>query len=335
MSGILSQTEQASFKYPSKIGFFSPLAGVGVDCGYGYAAVQLILSWQRQGVPVWTADREAPVAFNFGQPHFYEQIRGALNIGYTPWESTKVPDSWVKEMNKMDEIWTTCEANAEWYRDGGIEVPVKVLHHGINRNHFPIKKRKIGEDGVFKFLHIGEPTPRKGGKLVYEVFCEEFADNPRVSLTLKGSPRFDVECENVIVIDEKLSQAEMTELYLNHHAMIYPTSGEGFGFIPFQAAMTGMPTAVTNWSGPLDYMEYCFPIRVDDLVMADYDPHEGLWAKPSKESVRDLMTSFVSNPSYYFHTCYMAAQQDSYWQWDNLGIGALKNMTKSLKTLPI
>lgn len=97
----------------SKIGFFSPLAGVGVDCGYGYAAVELIKAWQRQGVPVWTADKDAPVCFNFGQPHFYERVEGKLNIGYTPWESTGVPRAWIPKFNLMDEVWTTCEANAD------------------------------------------------------------------------------------------------------------------------------------------------------------------------------------------------------------------------------
>lgn len=318
-----------------KIGFFSPLAGVGTDCGYGYAAVELITAWQRHGVPVWSFDREAPVVFNFGQPHFYERVEGKLNIGYTPWESSKVPESWLLYMSQMDEIWTTCQLNKEWYEDAGLTVPVKVLHHGVNPNHYPPVKRTVPEDGVVKFLHIGEPSPRKGGATAFRVFKETFGDRGDVHLTLKGRPRFKVDEPNVSVIADKLSQEEMSELYQDHHALIYPTNGEGFGFIPFQGAASGMPTFVTNWSGPEDYMRYCWPIRVEELVEPDYEPHEGLWAKPSDTSLSLWMGSIAARQDRYFdiaHKKALALHAD--WSWDKIGQDALEMMISSLNGLP-
>lgn len=314
-----------------KIGFFSPLSGVGKECGYGYAAYELITAWQRMGIPVWAYDREAPVAFNFGQPHFYERVKGKLNIGYTPWESNHVPEAWIKYMNLMDEIWTPCEANADWYRDAGVEVPVRVLHHGLNRNHFPLVKRVKRDDEPFKFLHIGEPAQRKGGQMAYEVFRDVFGDRDDVHLTLKGKPRFDVEGDNVTVIRTMLDMPELTQLHLDNHFMIYPTNGEGFGFIPFQGAATGMPTAVTNWSGPVDYMDHCYPIEVEALVEPDYIPHEGLWALPSRESLGNWMESFIKHPHTYFTDAYLKSQDmDAYWSWDNIAKTAVEFITDSL-----
>lgn len=319
----------------SKIGFFSPLAGVGTDCGYGYAAVELITSWQRQGVPVWTSDSDAPVIFNFGQPHFYERVEGKLNIGYTPWESNMVPKSWVRSMNRMDEVWATCEENAKWYRDAGVKVPVRVLHHGVNRSHYPIRKRRITEGEPFRFLHIGEPTPRKGGEVAYRVFRSTFGDSSRVHLTLKGKPHFKVVGSNVSVIEDRLDQEGMTKLYLDHHSLIYPTNGEGFGFIPFNGAATGMPTAVTNWSAPVDYMRYCFPITVEDMVVPDYEPHVGQWAKPDEENLAMWMNYFVKSPNYYFTKAHrLATTMDAKWSWDAIGKRALEMMTDSLNRLP-
>lgn len=334
MDGILMRNLQLPSKRPSKIGFFSPLAGAGTNMGYGYAAVELIKSWQRMGIPVWTSDREAPVAFNFGQPHFYERVEGALNIGYTPWESTGVPRSWIQYMNKMDEIWTTCNANAEWYRNSGVRVPVRVLPHGINREHYPLKRRTRSDDGVVNLLHIGEPTPRKGGRLVYEAFAELFANDPRASLTIKGTPRtfeVDPDIQNITVISERLNQEDMRDLYLNHDAMIYPTNGEGFGLIPFQAAATGMPTAVTNWSGPMDYMSLCYPIKVEKLIKADYAPHEGMWAKPCEVSLRLWMQGFVESPNYFFSNAYRKAHRmHEKWSWDQIGKLAVEYISSSL-----
>lgn len=329
----MQQLKQNYLPWLDKIGFFSPLAGVGTDCGYGYAAVELIHSWQRAGIPVWAYDREAPVIFNFGQPHYYEWVPGKLNIGYTPWESSKVPESWLQNMNQMDEIWTTCELNKEWY-ESVLDIPVKVLPHGINGEHYPATKRYIEDGEPFRFLHIGEPSPRKGGATAFKVFKETFGDRTDVHLTLKGRPRFKVDEPNVSVIKDRYTQEEMTELYASHHACIYPTNGEGFGFIPFQAIATGMPTAVTNWSGPEDYIHYCWPIEVEALVEPDYEPHEGLWAKPSEKSLSYFMQHVVENADDHFMLAYESGLLlHADWSWDAIGQVALENMTQSLKSM--
>jgi glycosyltransferase involved in cell wall biosynthesis len=330
MSGILMQ----NYERLSKIGFFSPLNGVGVDCGYGYAAVELIKAWQRQGIPVWSHDREAPIVFNMGQPHFYERVEGAVNIAYTPWESTDVPKSWIVEMNKMDYMLTTCKQNADSFIAAGLKPSISVLPHGINRSHYPLKKRTL--DGPFKFLHIGGDAPRKGAELLLDVFTDKFSENDDVQLTLKsGSVNKSLKSrtlpKNVIVIQDKYNQSEMTQLYLDHHGMIYPTKGEGFGLIPFQAAATGMPTAVTEWGGALEYIKLCYPIRVRGLVEADYEPHIGLWADPDPDSVALWMDYFVNSPHYYFSNAYRKAHlMDRNWSWDAIAKDSLMIMSQLL-----
>jgi glycosyltransferase involved in cell wall biosynthesis len=310
---------------------------VGVDCGYGYAAVELIKAWQRMGIPVWSHDDDAPVAFNFGQVHLYQRSPGKFNIGYTPWESTGIPAGWVAGMNKMDEIWTPCEANAQWYRDAGVEVPVFVLPHGFNPDHFPLERRQV--EPVFKFLHIGNPTTRKGGAVAYRVFKDMFGDDPRYHLTLKGKTKFKVYGNNVTVIDEKLPQEELRQLYLDHHCMVYPTNGEGFGFIPFQAAATGMPAIVTDWSGPQDYMDFCIPLRVEKLVSAEDEypvhPHLGLWAKPDEQHLGELMQKVASQREYNFLRHYeLGKKMREHWTWDSVAKLAVERMTESLNKLP-
>lgn len=333
ISGTTAQLKKNS-RALDKIGFFSPLAGVGTDCGYGYAAVELITAWQRMGIPVWAYDRDAPVIFNFGQPHFYERVEGKLNIGYTPWESNKVPESWVMYMNLMDEIWTPCQANKEWYIDAGVDVPVKVLPHGVNPEHYPLRRRNENVTPI-RFLHIGEPSPRKGGKLAYEVFKDTFGDSSaHATLTLKGKPRFKVHGQNVRVISDRYTQDEMRDLYLDHDAMIYPTNGEGFGFIPFQGAATGMPTLVTNWSGPVDFMKGCYPLPILGLIEPDYEPHEGLWADPDPRYMAQWMVDVVARPWVYFDHAYEKGQyiQDN-WNWDLIANSAIEMMLDSLNKL--
>lgn len=314
----------------SKIGFFSPLSGVGTTCGYGVAAVELIKAWQRQGIPVWAYDREAPVAFNMGQPHFYERVEDALSIGYTPWESSKVPDAWPMYFEMMDEVWTTCEANAEWYR-AVTDVPVKVLHHGFNRSQWPAVRRS--ESPVFRFYHLGGDSPRKGAKRALESFLEAFEGNLEVRLTLKGTKfDFDTDYPNVDVLRDLVSQEELKDIYLNHHAFVYPTQGEGFGLNPFQAAATGMPTLVTDFSGPKDFMEFCWPLEVESMVEADYEPHEGLWAVPSGEAMTQWMLDVVSNQDKFFDEAYeKSLRMDKDWSWDSIALKSLDMMHEALR----
>lgn len=317
-----------------RLGFNGSLMGVGTNCGYGYAAVELITAWQRMNIPVWWGDDESEIAFSFSQPEHYDwQNDSQFKIGYTPWESTRLPPGWVQKMNLMDEVWTTSYACRDWFVANGVTRPVRVLHHGINREHFPSRKRQIGDGEPFKFLHIGEPADRKGGQYVYETFKSVFGGRSDVQLTLKGNPRFEVDCSNVTVISEMLSQEELLQLYYDHHAFLYPSNGEGFGLLPFQAAATGMPTLATDWSGMKDFMEFMWPIRVEKMQEAHYYPHEGLWAIPSMDSMTLWMEYFIDSPNYFFKKAYSKSlRMDKDWTWDQIAQRSVRWFEEGLGT---
>jgi glycosyltransferase involved in cell wall biosynthesis len=75
--------------------------------------------------------------------------------------------------------------------------------------------------------------------------------------------------------------------------MVYPTNGEGFGFIPFDAMATGMPTIVTNLTSCADFADLAIPLR------ATWGPgtgiHLGDWAIPDKDHLRELMLDVYEN----------------------------------------
>lgn len=321
----------------SKIGFFSPLWGTGTDSGYSYAAVELIKAWQKLGIPVWANDTDAPVIFNMGQPHFYERVEGKLNIGYTAWESTEISPSWVANMNRMDEIWAPCQANIDWYKAAGVDVPMKVLPHGINPEHWPIRDMQAppSSDTVYRFLHIGGDAPRKGALMVYDAFKNVFGDDEDVYLTLKGRKfNFNPKGRNITVLNELIPQDSLRSLYQSHHAMVYPTMGEGFGLVPFQAMATGMPTAVTNWSGPADFVHYGWPIDVHYMTTPTYAPHIGQWAQPKYENVCNWMFRFYENRKKYHQLAGMFARQiHEDWTWEQVARTALESLSDSLVSM--
>jgi glycosyltransferase involved in cell wall biosynthesis len=331
ISKKISTLSTSDFSLLSKVGFHGPLLGVGINDGYGYAAIRLIEAIQRLGIPVWYGDTEAPVILNMGQPEFYTHVPGKLNIGYTAWESTEIPRGWLQHMNKMDQIWTMCEEMRARFQEV-LDVPVYVLHHGIDRTDWPTEKRKL--NGPFKFLHVGGHAPRKGAKIVYECFKDLFPENNNdVLMVFKGYSfqEFKPEGKNVVVLRDTLTHLEMIHLYYSCHAMIYPCKGEGFGLVPFQAASSGMPTAVTDWSGPADYIERCFPIGVARMSDCNYEPHLGQWAEPVLYDIEKWMNNFYDFPNIMFDLAFdKSTRNEQYWTWDNQAKLAVEKMISSL-----
>lgn len=76
------------------------------------------------------------VAIHFETPEFYNPQPDRYNIGFTQWETTRIPDTdmhgqprlnWVTQMNRMDEIWTSSTDAKKAFSRSGVTVPVTVM----------------------------------------------------------------------------------------------------------------------------------------------------------------------------------------------------------------
>ena len=300
-----------------QISISTPIVNLKSKNGYGYATKNIVDSLNKLGHDTPFQSPKSPVQLNFSQPNLFKMHRNQYQISYTPWESTVIPEIWKPNLALVDEIWTTSDWCANVFEDNGYK-NVKVFPHGID----PIwssKKRK--DDGVIKFLHIGEPAPRKAGQLVVDAFVKLFADNPNYQLTIKahnnnttriynniidkqiiGLP--DRIYNNIKVITKELSEEELVSLYHQHDVLVYPSYGEGFGFIPLQALATGMPTICTSaWA---HYENLLGPLKLkSDLIDSPWPfPHEGKVFEPNYihllETMRDVAHNFKAYSGYYF-----------------------------------
>ncbi len=168
-------------------------------------------------------------------------------------------------MNRCDEVWATCAFNAWVYKEQGVTRPIRIYKHGLHDVWKNSTKRTVGSK--FRFLHIGEPSERKGGSLTVKTFIETFGNNPDVELTVKCHETstirvYDMFGErvdfskypNIKFVSKEMSDEELVMLMHSHHCLIYPSYGEGFGFIPIQAMATGMPVICTEAWAP--YKEF-------------------------------------------------------------------------------
>jgi hypothetical protein len=300
-----------------QISISTPIVNLKSKNGYGYALKNIVDSLNSLGHETPFQNPKSPVQLNFSQPNYFKMHRDQYQISYTPWESTVIPDAWKTNLAIVDEIWTTSDWCANVFEDNGYK-NVKVFPHGIDPIWHP-KKRQ--DDGVIKFLHIGEPAPRKAGQMVVDAFVKLFADNPKYQLTVKAHNSnttriynniIDKEIiglpqniySNITIITKEYDDNELLKLYNDHDVLVYPSYGEGFGFIPLQALASGMPTICTSaWA---HYEKFLGPLKLkSELIDSPWPfPHEGKVFEPNYlhllETMRDVAHNFKAYSGYYF-----------------------------------
>jgi len=274
--------------------------------GYTNAAVSMITALQEKNTVVMYNNPEIPFHINFCQPYYY-QLSNSYNIGYTPWESTRIPEGWHYNMNICDEIWTTSNFVKDVYINNGISKEIFVIPHGIS-SEYRIIEREL--NNTFNFLHIGGDAKRKNAQLVVDAFLELYEGKEDFKLILKYNKFCFAEAyvngklvqadqhPQIIGIPDIFSNDEIIQLYAKCHCMVYPTSGEGFGMIPFEAMATGMPTIVTNLTGCADFAHYGIPLAAEygdaTFNSHSYATDTGDWAIPDFEELVMHMENVVN-----------------------------------------
>jgi hypothetical protein len=298
------------------ISFATPRVNVANKTGYGYATSCITKSLTDLGHTVYYQDPKPPVQINFAQAFQYKLHRNQYQISYTPWESTQLPESWWPNINYVDEVWTTSDWCANVFESNGLK-NVKVYPHGID----PIWKPKRREDdGVIKFLHVGEPAPRKAGQLVVEAFIKLFGNNPKYQLTIKAWKENSTRIynntidrnivglpnqlySNINIIYDEVEDDELVKIYYDHDVLVYPSYGEGFGFIPLQALATGMPViCVEEWC---HYKKFLGPLSLKSrLIDSPWSILPGQVLEPDYKHLLDLMMdvslNFKAYSGYYY-----------------------------------
>lgn len=279
-------------------------APTGAFMGYGYASVCIIEALQRQRIRVDFMNSEAPVHLSFIQPEWYQVPNyDQYRIGYTPWESSEIPSSWKGLMDQQDEIWTTSTYCQEVFANYGIDSII--IPHGIDPEVFTINERTMTDK--FVFYHAGGPTDRKGGQKVVDAFVELFEDNDSVHLLMKSSgptnarwiDKHDTYHGNagnhprIHVVESDIDVYDMAKLYHRANCFVYPSNGEGFGLLPFQAIATGMPTILTDATGMSDFAKWGIGLKSSPAEGEGL--HLGKWVQPDLDDLREKMLYVYNN----------------------------------------
>jgi glycosyltransferase involved in cell wall biosynthesis len=221
-------------------------------------------------------------------------------VRYAMWETTVIPHWQVQDINRtIALLYVPCRENVKIARANGIEVPVKVLHHGVNPERFPLLERTRSGAEPFVFGCSAVLQHRKGTDVLIRAFMDEFEAHEPVRLALKhaNSHRLDYAPTDprITLARGFFEQHALLEYLRGLDAFVLPSRGEGFGLTGIEAMATGLPLIATNWTGPADYLDPTdtyplrYTLRDTGGLYFGYRRQFGLWAEPDIADLRRLM----------------------------------------------
>lgn len=261
---------------------------------------------------------------------------GTLNIGFTMFETSRIPNSWVENCNQMDAIFVPSTWNKRVFEKSGVKVPVFVVSPGIE-----VKEAKPTQPkDMFSFYSIFQWTPRKSPSELIRAYWGAFTGNDRVELVLKtyrrsterseqnaiakaiGNLRNEVKLSHypkVRVIGNLLTKEEMAKLHYKSHCFVLPHKAEGLGLPHLEAMSFGKPVIATGYSGNMEFMNETnsYPINytlTPVFGMNWFQPwYEGdmLWAEPDLQDLMEKMKFVYNN---YDQALQVGHQARSYLQ---------------------
>lgn len=212
-------------------------------------------------------------------PNEMEPKPGCFNVGVFCWETDRIPDEWVAQLNRMDLILVPCQSNLFAAKKCGVYKPIEIVPYSCDTSKYDkeIAPYTVGSStDAFKLLAICQYSKKKGIDPLLKAYLSEFGHDENVLLMLKtyfGPKDGDEERKKMIGIIQVIQQALRLKKYpkvqLIHEVMSFedverlyktadcyclPSRGEGWGVPHFDALGHGLPAIATRGTGPEEFI---------------------------------------------------------------------------------
>lgn len=259
-------------------------------------------------------------------PQFNKSAK--VNIGYSAFETDRIPYNWVNHCNQMDAICVPSDHNKDSFVKSGVDSSrVHVVPHApsyskdyiaepieylMDKKNFlvcgSIDHRKGVDIAIKAFIEIFDTHNIKDVRLIIKTnlgynrsLLDSYLDNIRSQLGTNGP--------EIMLISHNLDKHTLARLYKSCEALLLPSRGEGWGLTGSDAVSLGVPVVTTDWSGPKMYikddsMGYLIKYKMDPVSKMEWNPQyeiaqaEGhLWAKPDVYHLIDILDDIYHNPN--------------------------------------
>lgn len=253
-------------------------------------------------------------------PDFYPRVRFqniTRRIGYTLFETDRIPPEWVAWLEHVDEVWVPSQFNCRTFAGSGVDsAKLRVFPLGVDTEFFrPVEERLevAGRQG-FCFIYVFPFDWRKGFDLLLAAYRAEFRGQEDVTLVLKTQSEYHAPGElkrlilgengeqglpRLVVLAEPMDRMQLRRLYNTCDLYISTERANGWGLPCMEVMAMGKPAAAIHWGGNTEFMTEANSllirptgrlVPVDDRLVAARPLYRGhRWAEVRVEEVRRVM----------------------------------------------
>lgn len=310
-------------------------------------------------VPLIGKDIEYQSVIIHTVPEYWPTLveHGKINIGYTAWETDTMPDHWQQLLPFVDKVLVPSVFVQQCFKKTLPNLSVDVVPHVIEKSLAEdqhgcesfMKNWQI-DDADFIFYSINSWTTRKNLVLLLHAFLLSFTDQDPVTLLIKTSamgvagptsrnqqpvvPLLNQILSNydhpakVVLIDDNLSDAQISMIHQIGDVYVSLTHGEGWGMGAAQAAATGNPVIMTAWGGQLDFLSADSPGLVkfdlvsvqDKMGQRSFQPTQR-WARADAQDAMDKLVDAFEN--FTTHQQHADSNRESLKKFDSVNVARL------------
>lgn len=176
--------------------------------------------------------------------------KGTLRAAYHRW--------WIapterRVMRRADKVIAVSQFVADSARQFLVEVPMQMIHNGVDTETFRPGKRERKVDEPFQLLYVGSWMARKGVDLLAPIL-RELGDGFELRYT--GGPAAEKDKANMpasmMDIGRLRDDAAVAAAMQSADALLFPSRSEGFGLVAAEAMVCGLPVIATRGSSLLE-----------------------------------------------------------------------------------
>jgi hypothetical protein len=250
------------------------------------------------------------------------------------------PADWVRQANRMDEVWVPSEFNRQGFAASGVKRPIHRIPLGVDPNYFhPGIRGFPNSRGEFVFLSNFEWGERKEPWLLLKVFNDEFKAGEPVRLVCKiiNKDR-EVHVRQEIaklrlkesggkvsfLVNREFPYYQLGAFYRSADCFVSAGRGEGWDLPLMEAMACGLPAIATDWGAHTEFVHegIAYPLRVRKTIpaVAKCPYYEGFhWADPDPEHLRFLLRNVYESRDEARRRGDLAAHEMAEkWTWDNV-----------------
>jgi glycosyltransferase involved in cell wall biosynthesis len=228
---------------------------------------------------------DAPLTLHFTMPHQVKIDRTTLNVNYTMFEATRVPESWIEQNLRHDLVVVPTESSRRaWVESGLPEYRIRLCPLGINPRIFsrpvtPLAFRtQLGRpvlDFGARFLNVSELGPRKNIVGLLHAWLDATREDDDAILILKlgryapgwfellmlqmrsleqETGRHFIDAAPVEMLFDLLPDADMPRLFAVGTHYMSVSHGEGWDQSMVEAAASGLRLIAPDHSAYPTYL---------------------------------------------------------------------------------